>query len=128
MAVGAQAREVIELGLPGSGDVEGSDVVHFDVILAEAPVRVGEVEAADLALQWSAAALNLLDLQLAKLGIPLTEERPAPEESSLHPRGADVIGLVWLGRDQVQFARRAPARSSSSSVHAGFLVGIGNIV
>lgn len=105
VAVGAQAREVIELGLTGSGDVEGSDVVHFDVILAEAPVRVGEVEAADLALQCLAAALNLLDLQLAKLGVPLTEKRPTSEESSLHPRGAGVVGLIWLWRDQVQFAR-----------------------
>lgn len=104
VAIGAQAREVSELSLPGSGDVEGSDVVHFDVVLAEAPVRVGEVEAADLALQWLAAALNLLDFQLAKFGVPLAEEGPASEESSLHPCGAGVIGLIRLWGDEVQFA------------------------
>lgn len=105
VAVGAQAREIVELGLPGSGDVERSDVVHFDVTVTEAAVDKAEVEVADLTPERPLATANLLDLQLAELGVPFAGEGSPDEKPSLDCGGSAVVDLVGLPRKKLQFAR-----------------------
>jgi len=102
VAVGAQAGEAVELGLSGSGDVEGSDVVHFDVTLAQVTIGTGEV--ADLAPEWTSAASGLLEFQLAELWVPLPREGPADEEAPLDGSGSRVIEFVGLNGEELKLA------------------------
>ncbi|SCF80304.1 hypothetical protein GA0115258_112921 [Streptomyces sp. LamerLS-31b] len=104
VAVSAQAGKIVKLGLPGPGDVQGRDVVHFDVALAELAVRMREVEVAHFAAEGAASAAHLLDLEFAQLGITLPSESPPDEKTSFDGCGARLIDLLGLRRDAVQLA------------------------
>jgi hypothetical protein len=105
VVIGADACQVVELGLACSGDVEGSAVVHFDVALAQIPVGAGEAEAAHLAPERASAPPHLVDLLSAELRIPLASECPADEEASLDGAGAGLVDFVRLQRDDMQLTR-----------------------
>lgn len=102
VAVCAQAGKVGELGLPGASGVEGSDVVHLDVTVAQIPVGVGKVERADLAPQWPSVEACLLDLQRSELRVSLASQCATHEESPFDGGRADFVDLVGLLREAVQ--------------------------
>lgn len=104
VAVGAYAREVVELGLTGAGDVKRSDVMHFDVALAQVTVSAGKIEAADLALERLPGALDLLDLEQAQLRVSLACKRPADQEPSFDRGCAVLVDFVRLPGKAMQFA------------------------
>ncbi len=121
VAVGAQADKVVKLGLPRAGDVQGSDVVHFNVALAELAVRVREVEVAHIAAEGSAPAPHLLDLELAQLRITLASESPPDEETPFDGCGTGLIDFLRLRRDAMQLARANAFLDGLSSLeHLGF--------
>lgn len=102
MAVGADASQAVETGLRWTGDVKGSDMVHFDVALAELPVCTGEVEVTHLAPQRAAALPYLLDLLCAELRVSLARESPTDEEASLNGGSTRLADLVGLPGNEMQ--------------------------
>lgn len=126
VTVGAKTGEVVELGAPGPGDVEGGDVMHFDVALAQASVCAGEVEATDLALQRTSAAHRLPDLPCTELRITLPRQRPPREEASFDSRAARVIYFIRLWGYELQFTRSDAMFDSLSGLeHLGLAPGEG---
>ncbi len=105
VTVRTQTGKVIEPRAPSPRRVEGGDVVHFDVSLAQRPVGLREVEVADFTPQGSAALPSLLDLQAAKFRVTLAGESPPDEQSALHRGDACVIVFIRLRRDELQLAR-----------------------
>lgn len=104
VAVRAQACEVVQPALACSGDMKGNEVMDFDVLLTQFPVRVSEAERTDFAPERFALTLNMLDLLSPKPGVPFTDQGPSDEEAPLNGRGARFIDLVGLCEKQVQLA------------------------
>ncbi|MDT0397409.1 MULTISPECIES: hypothetical protein [Streptomyces] len=99
-------------------------MVHLDVAETQLAVRAGEIEGADVTLQREPSTLYVLDLPGAESGVPLANQRPADEETTLYGRCSRFVDLVGLRRYEVQFARADAFREDFGCLaHLSFTLG-----